>query len=144
MAEWNENDVFDWDDEIEEEREFTTVPAGKYDFEVISVERSTYDGSEKIPPCKLAIVTFKLSDGDKTGFATERFYLCKSQERRLSSLFKACGLKETGKKARMQWDKISGSTGRCKVGTREYNGNEYNTVPAFYAKEDKDGDSSWD
>lgn len=144
MAEWNENDVFDWDDEIEEEREFTTVPAGKYDFEVTSVERSTYDGSEKIPPCKMAIVTFKLSDGDKTGFATERFYLCKSQEWKLSSLFKACGLKESGKKAKMQWEKLGGSTGRCKVGTREYNGNEYNTVQAFYAKEDKDGDSSWD
>lgn len=143
MADVN-NEVFDWDDEIEDDgSSLEAVPAGKYDFTVESFERGHYDGGEKIPECNMAIVGFKITNGTVTGYATERFFLCKSQEWKLSSLFKACGLKETGKKAKMQWNKLLGSTGRCNVGVREYNGNDYNFIKSFYAAKELKEDS-WD
>jgi len=143
MSEYD-NTTFDWDDEIEEEREFSVVPEGKYDFEVTAFERSTYDGSEKIPPCKMALVTFKLTDGSKTGFCTERYYLCKSQEWKLSSLFKACGLKKSGEKTKMQWDKLIGSKGSAKVGIRTYNDNEFNTIKNFIEPKNKEEAGEWE
>lgn len=36
------------------------------------------------------------------------------------------------------WDKIAGTTGVCKVGIREYNGNQYNEVKSMIYKEDVD------
>ena len=144
MSDWND-EVFDWDDEIEDEGgSLEAVPEGTYDFEIDSLERSQYDGGQKIPACKMAIIGFKLTNGDKHGYATERFYLCKSQEWKLSSLFKACGLKQTGQKTKMQWDKLIGSKGRCKVGIREYNGDDYNNIKSFYAAQEKKEASGWD
>lgn len=138
------NEVFDWDDEIEDDGgSLEAVPAGKYDFTVDSFERAHYDGGEKIPECHMAIIGFKLTDGTHTGYSTERFFLCRSQEWKLSSLFKACGLKETGKKVRPQWDKLLGSTGRCSVGIREYNGNDYNFIKSFYAAKEMKEDDEW-
>ena len=44
-----------WDDEISQESEFTTLPAGDYDFEVIKFERcliSGYQTAQKVPPSR--------------------------------------------------------------------------------------------
>ncbi|MBQ5769141.1 MAG: hypothetical protein IIV94_09735, partial [Clostridiales bacterium] len=73
----NDDELLDWDDEIEKESEYTILPAGTYDFEIVNFERSTYAGSDKLPACKMAIVTFKITDGDKSALIFERYYLCK-------------------------------------------------------------------
>ena len=42
MNEYDENQVFDWDDEVEDDgssKEFVTLEPGKYDFEVVGFER---------------------------------------------------------------------------------------------------------
>lgn len=136
FGEDDDNELLDWDDEIEVENDYTVLPAGKYDFEVVNFERSTYAGSEKLPPCKMAIVTFKIKDGEKSALVFERYYLCKKMEGMLSALFKACGLKQKGERVAMHWDKLIGSTGRCKVSVHEYNGRESNRIATLYAKED--------
>ena len=146
MAENKDFETFDWDDEIEQESEYTILPNGDYDFEIVNFERATYDGSDKIPPCKMAIVSFRLSDGKNKGSALERFYLCKAMEWKLSELFKGAGLKKTGEKVKMQWDKLVGAKGRCKVTISEYNGKEYNRISKIYAEggEKKEGGDDWD
>lgn len=128
--------LLDWDDEIEVDNDVTVLPAGKYDFEIINFERSQYAGSDKLPACKMAIVTFRIKDGDKSALVFERYYLCKKMEGKLSSLFKACGLKKKGEKVAMHWDKLVGSTGRCKVSVNEYNGRESNRMTTLYAKDE--------
>ncbi|MBQ5769291.1 MAG: DUF669 domain-containing protein [Clostridiales bacterium] len=132
-----EDELLDWDDEIEVENDYTVLPAGKYDFEVVNFERSQFDGSAKLPACKMAIVTFKIKAEDgKTSTVFERYYLCKKMEGMLSALFKACGLKKKGEKTVMKWSELVGSTGRCKIEVHEYNGRESNRITTLYAKED--------
>ena len=36
----------------------------------------------------------------------------------------------------MNWPMVPGSTGRCKIGTKIYNGNEYNEIKKFYPKDE--------
>lgn len=143
----DENKVYDWDDEIEVESEFTTLDPGDYDFEIINFERGNYDGSDNIPPCKMAIVTFRVTDGKESNTIMERYYLCSKVEWKLSELFKSVGLKKSGEKVKMQWSKLVGSKGRCKVKIDEYSGKKYNHIDKLYApgsakaKESEDG---WD
>ena len=39
-----------WDDEIEKDNSFITLPEGDYDFVIDHFERARHPGSEKIPP----------------------------------------------------------------------------------------------
>lgn len=133
----DDDELLDWDDEIEDGDDFTVLPAGKYDFEVVNLERSSYGGSDKLPACKMAIVTFRIKDGDKTALVFERYYLCRKMEGMIASLFKACGLKNKGEKTPMRWGDLVGSTGRCSVKVQEYNGKESNRISTLYAKEGK-------
>ena len=127
--------LLDWDDEIDDGNDFPVFPAGTYDFEIVNLERSTYGGSEKLPACKMAIVTFRVKDKDKTATVFERYYLCKKMEGMISSLFKACGLKNKGERTAMRWNELVGSTGRCKIRVEEYNGRDQNRISTLYAKE---------
>lgn len=146
MADNMDYRTFDWDDEIEKESEFTLLPAGDYDFEIVSFERGNYDGSDNIPPCKMAIVTFRVTDGKESNNIMERFYLCSKVEWKLSELFKSVGLKKSGEKTKMQWSRLPGAKGRCKVVVEEYNGKEYNHIAKLYApggSTGKGGDDPW-
>ena len=136
--------TFDWDDEIEQESEYTLLKPGDYDFEIVNFERGVYEGSEKIPQCKMAIVTFRCTDGKEKTNVFERYYLCGKMEWKLSELFKAVGLKKTGQKTKMQWDKLVGSTGRLKLKVEIYEGKESNKVDKFYAASEKGDGDGWD
>lgn len=132
----DDEELLDWDDEIEDGNEFPILPAGTYDFEIVNLERSTYAGSDKLPACKMAIVTFRVkTDDGKSAQVFERYYLCKKMEGMISSLMKACGLKKKGEKTPMKWNELVGSTGRCKLKVEEYNGKEQNRISTLYAKE---------
>ena len=50
----------EWDDTIENDSDFTILPAGDYNFEVVEFERGRHGGSDKLPPCNKAIVTLKI------------------------------------------------------------------------------------
>ena len=139
--------VFDWDDEIEKESEFTLLEEGDYDFEITGFERGQYDGSDKMPACKMATVSFKVTD-DEGNYTTiqDRYYLCGVTEWKISQLFKAVGLKKSGEKIKMDWNALPGKKGRCKViVTTSSKGNEFNNIKTLYAKEEeKDGGGAWD
>ena len=60
----------------------------------------------------------------------------------LSAFFEGIGLKKKGERLQMPWNKVIGSTGRCKVTIRRYKNKdgeerESNQINRFYPKEDK-------
>lgn len=127
------NYVFDWDDEISNEEAFVTLPEGDYGFTVKNFERGTYDGSDKMPACKKAIVTFAVEGTNDTATVTENFYLCAKVEWKLSSLFLSVGMKKHGEPLRMDWKGLVGKKGRCHIKIEPYNGRDYNKITKFYA-----------
>jgi hypothetical protein len=137
-----DNRVFDWDDEIQEESSFILIPEGEYKFTVEKVERGNYDGSDKIPPCKKAIVTFIVHAPEGDVRINENYFLCYSQEWKLSQLFLSVGLKKHGEKLRMNWTGLPGLSGFCKVYIDTYskkNGGEgqSNKIDKLYAYDEQ-------
>lgn len=126
-----------WDDEISQESEFILAPEGDYDFVVEGFERSRFPGSEKMPACNCANVKIRIETAQGPTFITHRLMLHTRTEWALSAFFAAIGQKKKGEKLNMNWNLVAGSTGRCKVGIRQYNGNDYNEIKKFYAKEEK-------
>lgn len=118
-----------WDDEIERESEFVLLPEGEYKFEVIDFERARHPGSEKLPPCNKAIVHMKIygNNGQNTTIKYNLFLHTKT-EGMLTAFFTGIGLRKHGERLRMNWNAIIGRTGRCKLGIRQYNGNQYNEI----------------
>lgn len=126
--------AYDWNDTITEDaREYIILPEGDYDFVVESFERQHFAGSDKMPPCPKAILKIRIitSDG-KVAYIQHQLLLHSRVEYRLSEFFTSIGLKKKGQPLQMNWTKVPGSHGRCKLGVRQYNGNTYNEIRQFY------------
>lgn len=127
-----------WNDEIEQDSsDFEVLPEGDYDFEVTKFERGRSKGSDKLPPCNMAILSIKLSGGGKSTTVTENLLLHTKMEWKLSQFFCAIGQKRKGEKVTMNWQAVLGAKGKCKVGIRKYkkqNGEdgEANEILKFY------------
>ena len=53
----------DWNGTIEHDApEFTVLPEGDYDFQVVKLERARHPGSSKLPPCNKAVLHIQISD----------------------------------------------------------------------------------
>ena len=129
-----------WDDEISKDSSFVELPAGDYDFTIDHYERSRFNGSEKIPPCNMAIVYFNIrsSDGQETQIR-ENYILHEKLEWKLSELFCGVGLKKKGEPLRMNWPALPGLTGRARVSLdsdRDDPSKKYNHIKSLYPKED--------
>ena len=124
---------FGWDDTIQKENEFVLLPAGDYEFEVEKFERARYNGGEKFPPCNMAKLTIKVfaSDG-RVASIIHSLVLHSRTEGKLSEFFAGIGQKKKDEPLRMNWNLVPGSRGRCKVGIKKYNDNEYNEIKKFY------------
>ena len=114
---------FGWDDEIQNEDAFTLLDAGDYEFEIVKYERARHEGSEKIPPCNKAVVTFRV--GETT--LTENFLLCSTLH---------------GEPLRMNWQALPGKRGVCKVIVHKYNDKngvqrEINRIDKLYAYDEQ-------
>ncbi len=127
------NYVFDWDSEISNEDAFVILPEGDYEFTVTNFERGNFEGSEKMPACKKAIVTFAIEGEKDTASLTENFLLCAKMEWKLSALFLSVSMKKHGEPLRMDWKGLVGRKGRCHVKIEPYNGKDYNKITKFYA-----------
>lgn len=129
---------FGWDDEIEKDGpDYITLPEGDYDFEVVDFERARHEGSEKLPPCNKAIVHIRVKGKDASGHEVEtiirhQLFLHTKVEGMLCAFFTGIGQRKKGEKLKMNWAMVPGSRGRCRVGTREYNGKTYNEIKKFY------------
>ena len=132
----------DWDSEIEKDSPgFILLPTGDYDFEVVDFERSRHNGSNKLPPCPKATVHLKISGKDadgNEGSTTIKYnlFLHEKTEGMLCAFFTGIGQRKHGEKIKMNWGKVVGSTGRAKIGTRTYEGKEYNEVKKIYDPEE--------
>jgi len=113
-----------WDGEINENGEeggFELIPAGEYTFEVKSFERARFKGSDKLPACNQAKVKVMI-DGKVT--ITHNLYLHEKTMGLLCDFFVGIGQRKHGQAVTMNWNKVPGSTGRCKVGIRKWKGKD--------------------
>lgn len=135
----NENYIFDWDDEINNESSnYVLLPEGDYRFKIEKFERSQFDGSEKLPACKKAIVTFHIFGENNETSITENFLLCSQFEWKLSSLFLSVSLKKHNEPLRMNWNALIGKEGNCHVYIDNYKKKDgsdgySNKIKKFYA-----------
>lgn len=115
----NEQDhELDWDDVItKDSTDFTLLKDGKYPFTVKSFARAQYNGGPKLPACKmceLEIIVRDPSNGDEV-LLKHRLYLHSRTEGLISQFFCSIGLKKHGEPLKMEWNKVPGATGICKV-----------------------------
>lgn len=123
MTEFNNNveRELDWGDTLTNDGGgFILLPAGEYEFEVTKFERGRFNGSDKMPACPKADLTFKIEGTDGTAFVSESLLLHTKTEWRLSAFFAAIGQKKKGQPLQMNWGTVIGSKGRCKVIVNTY------------------------
>lgn len=138
-----ENYELDWNAAIENDApDYVVVPAGDYGFTVTGFERARHPGSEKLPPCNKAVLSIRLNIPEEEGICTikHNLFLHKKTEGRLCEFFTAIGQRKHGERINMDWNRVVGSTGRCKVTTRKYtakDGTEKDTndITKFYDPE---------
>lgn len=134
----NEGYELNWDDPIENDSpDFTILPEGDYDFEVIDFERGRHNGSDKLPPCNKAVVHIKIEGEEGVSIIRHNLFLHSITEGLLCAFFTGIGQRKKGEKITMNWNKVVGSTGRAKVGIRKWtndSGEEkiFNEITRFY------------
>ncbi len=120
-----DNKAFDWNDEISNDSTFVLLPKGEYDFTVKLFERGRHQGSDKLPPCNKAILTIEVSDGKgNSAELKHNLFLHSKCEGMLCSFFTAIGQRKRGEPLAMNWQKVIGARGKCKVDVREWRGND--------------------
>ena len=131
-----------WDDEIEKDSDFVLLPAGDYDFTVESFERGRHTGSDKLPPCNKAMLKLRLESPEISGVIMHNLFLHTKTEGTISAFFPFIGQKKKGEKIKMNWNAVTGATGKCKVAVRTWKGDDgeerkSNDIKQFYPKEEK-------
>lgn len=138
----SEYEEIDYEGTITDEgSEFTLLPDGDYDFTVSKVTRCRYEGSDKVPACKEVDVELTIWGAQDKTIITERFYLVRKFEWKLSQFFLSIGVKKHGESLNMRWN-IEGMRGKCKVYINHYKKNDgsdgqNNKIKRFYAYDDK-------
>lgn len=127
-----------WDDPIsQEEMELPHLPDGDYPFQIVNLEKARHqprDGG-KLPPCNKAILTVRVTDrmNNVSVDIRHNMYLHTSMEWKLSEFFAAIGLKQKGEALRMDWSRVVGATGLCKVKKRSRtDGRAESEIDRFY------------
>lgn len=108
---------FDAEIENDQEQEFITLPEGDYNFMVQDWEKAIYNGdSAKIGHgCPMVIVKLVLFSDKGNAFVQDRLYMNKNLEWKLSSFFRAIGMKKHGQKFKMDFAAAIGKEGRCHI-----------------------------
>ena len=117
-----------WDDSVENEgQDFEPLPAGTYEFEVASMERARFGGSDKMAACNMANLTLVVTDNEgKERNVFDSLYLNTKAEWRLSQFFLCIGQKKKGEPLKPNWNEVPGSKGKVELIVNEYtdkNGN---------------------
>ena len=142
MAQYNEFDEIGFEGMIEEESGgFTLLPDGDYDFTVNNITRGRYEGSEKMPACNSVTVELNVWGANDKTVISERFFLVRKFEWKLSQFFLSIGVKKHGEPLNMRWN-IEGMKGKCKVYTDRYKKNDgsegqSNKIKKFYAYDEQ-------
>lgn len=140
MAEMEGREL-NWDDAISKDSgDFEPIPEGDYDFVIEKYERARSQGGGKLPPCNMAIVYFRVTDRDREVVIRENYILHTSLEWKLSELFRGIGAKKEGEEVRMNWNLLTGASGRAQVSLdpdRKDPAKKYNHIKKIYPKEIK-------
>ncbi len=136
-----------WDSEIEKESDFVILPEGDYNFTVKSFTRGRHAGSAKLPACNKAILSIELSNGTDNATIEHNLFLHSKCEGILSAFFIAIGQKKHGEPLKMDWTKVTGATGKCKVYIDNWtstNGNQMqsNKIKRFLEPSANDGNTT--
>ena len=117
----NVNQNLGWDDTIEQDgEEYILLPEGDYNFIITNFERGSFPGGQKIPPCNKASITAQVITQDGAANIKFDLLLHRSVEWKLSAFFRCIGLKKSGEKLVMDWNKVLGSHGRAHFKPRKY------------------------
>lgn len=128
----------DWDSEISADSSFTLLSEGEYPFKIVDFQRGYYNGGDKLPACPKAELKIEIDGGEQgTVTVNHNLFISRKTEGLLCEFFTSIGLKKHGEPLKMNWQLVPGATGRCKVGIRQYNGNDYNEIKKFVKPEEK-------
>lgn len=143
----NANGTIGWDDEVsasdagesQHNEDFVILPDGIYPFTVVKVERGSFKGSQKLPPCNMVRVEI-IVDGGEAGraYVHIRFYMHTSCLWKICQFLEAVGLRRKGDTtaSRIPWEKVvKGMSGRCELYSREYKDKTYNDVSKWLQPE---------
>jgi len=122
MADNTMGSAFGWNDTIQNESEYEVLPNGTYDFEITSMARGEFPGSEKMIRCYKADLTIRVTnpvDGT-TGTVFDTLYLNSKAEWKLSQFFISIGQKKHGEPLKMDWSKVEGAKGRLELRVNTY------------------------
>jgi len=110
-----------WNDEIQNDGgDFVLLPDGEYDFRVEGFKRARHEGSPKLPACNKAVLTLDVGNEEISSTMQENLFLHTKTEGLLCQFFRSIGARQSGEKMVMDWSKVVGATGRCKVTTRTF------------------------
>ena len=134
------NGAIGWDDEVsasdagesQQQEDFVILPKGTYPCKVMKVERGSFKGSAKLPPCNRVKVGIIIDGGELgRGWADHNFYMHTSTLWKIYQFMEAIGLRKKGDTTagRIPWEKVDkGMTCRCECHPREWDGKDYNEV----------------
>lgn len=134
--------MMDWNDYIEQESQFVTLPEGDYNFTIMTFEKAKHEGSAKIPAgCNKALIELRF-DAPGIGKATikDSLILHESLEWKLCAFFRSIGQKQHGHGINMDWSKVLGAKGRAHV---IINDQGYNRVDKYLDPEENNGALPW-
>ena len=114
-----------WDDDFEaQESTFVLLPEGDYWFEITKLEKGRHNGSDKVPPCNKAIITFCIHAPQGDIIITENYLLIDLDwaRRKMTEFFSAIGFAEKGgQRVWMHWTPdLIGKRGICHIAPRKY------------------------
>lgn len=134
---------FNWDDIIENDGgEYILLPEGDYDFKVLSFERERHQGSAKLPPCNKAVLNIEVTSPQGKATIRHNLFLHSKCEGLLCAFFSSIGQRKRGEKLQMNWNSVTGATGKCKVKIHTWTKDDgsqgqSNEISKFYEKEEK-------
>lgn len=124
MADMNEalGRELGWDEQIENDgADYEPLPDGEYDFEVRTMERGRFAGSDKMVACNKATIDCIIKDADgKEHHVYDDLILNSKMEWKLCQFFLCIGQRAKGEKLKPRWNEVVGSTGRFKIYLNEY------------------------
>lgn len=127
------SEFLDWNSTISSDSEFTLLEAGDYNYTITNLEK-TYTKSSGAPMAK---VTLKVYDDSNETNIVDNLVLQQNCEWKLSQFFRSIGQKKHGQSYKMDWSKVIGSSGRCKVKKETYQNQdgkevETNRIERYY------------
>ncbi len=133
-----DKNMMDWNDTIESDgQEFVLLDEGDYNFTVTNFERGRFPGGQKVPACNKATITVQIKTAEGLTVVKFDLLLYRTLEWRIAAFFRCIGMKKSGEKLVMDWNKVVGSKGRAHFKQRTYTNNygdekTVNDIDKFY------------